>query len=563
MSIGRKGGRGLITSIHDGRFNTGQTAANLFDQAMITKRFFSNPGAMERLIEGLRHVHIPNQQEWIHIQAHVETRVRQAEAHGIRSQGDMSIFDEALSALYPSLSKDLGAEILEIIASPRRPRESLYVTPAERQVLAQTPCTWVQVNIEFAIDPAWCEWCLVVNLDTRVLEIYSGRTDKDFMTYNAFNFIGNVYQTVPKLQYLISISDLVNLTDENFIDHYLGGNVIPPPNGVTTTVNGVDQEVTTNWVGSVQDLNQASTLANGHTGHEGPGGTEGLAQAEYLGSAQELGLTENTTRVDGVARVQQPTSTNGLDRLDAIQAYLDAERAEGVQEPTSTDGVARSEELDEPQAILDAHRAEEVQEPTSADELERDIREWLEVNGAEGFQGPGFTDEMAGVEVLDPFAEFTTIGDGNSGAGLVGDDGAVEGAHDLGATTGAHIDPGLYEDVPSELHSALHNTQDPLEGTATNDDHLETTAVNQLGEDNEWATGESFHNHQYGGFDLGSGDLFYGINQGATTGDAGFHETNDENGGFLYQNLHQSFTFPYDGYLNMDREFEPAEDEEL
>jgi len=72
-------------------------------------------------------------------------------------------------AQYPQLNRDMGAEILE------------YIWNNEN----------VQVNlqVEFAADSLFCEYCYVLDLDQKMLEVYTGFNTKPLKKKNRFSYL--------------------------------------------------------------------------------------------------------------------------------------------------------------------------------------------------------------------------------------------------------------------------------------------------------------------------------------------------------------------------------------
>lgn len=61
---------------------------------------------------------------------------------------------EKMKEIYPHLSRDIGAEILSIIANDQAKE--------------------VKLSTDFAADSLFCEWAYVLDLDNNVLEVYKG-----------------------------------------------------------------------------------------------------------------------------------------------------------------------------------------------------------------------------------------------------------------------------------------------------------------------------------------------------------------------------------------------------
>lgn len=100
------------------------------------------------------------------------------------------------SQLHPSLSRDLGAEVLELLYETSVPFEHYN-------------------NIEFAASLS-CEWCYLVDLDSMALEIYKGMNKEPLNEDDRFYFLEDRsedgYHPV-KLIHKFDLSDLPNETE--------------------------------------------------------------------------------------------------------------------------------------------------------------------------------------------------------------------------------------------------------------------------------------------------------------------------------------------------------------
>jgi hypothetical protein len=71
---------------------------------------------------------------------------------------------------YPSLSRDTGAGILDVIYN-------------------STETVPVNSDLNFAADSLFCEWLYLINLDTKELEIYKGFNEKRLSKTERFHFL--------------------------------------------------------------------------------------------------------------------------------------------------------------------------------------------------------------------------------------------------------------------------------------------------------------------------------------------------------------------------------------
>jgi len=133
------GTRNLICVYYKGRFaiaQYGQWDGYPAGQGAVLWRFiWNNPGNIARLKAGLEHVRIA-------------------------TEDDLDRLRRLSDRVYPSLSRDTGAKILELVACATE----------ERGV----PVT---MFLEFVNDRVMCEWIYVLDLDAEVLEVYAGDVD--------------------------------------------------------------------------------------------------------------------------------------------------------------------------------------------------------------------------------------------------------------------------------------------------------------------------------------------------------------------------------------------------
>ena len=103
----------------------------------------------------------------------------------------------------PSLSRDTGAEILEIVAGAS---DTNYVP--------------IVLDLEFANNRLFCEWAYVIDLDDEVFEVYrglEGTVSKKEASTMRFNNVGRESDTVPTLVRGFSFQALPN-TEKTFIE---------------------------------------------------------------------------------------------------------------------------------------------------------------------------------------------------------------------------------------------------------------------------------------------------------------------------------------------------------
>ncbi|KAI0379330.1 hypothetical protein F5Y04DRAFT_260224 [Hypomontagnella monticulosa] len=98
---------------------------------------------------------------------------------------------------FPSVSRAVGAQVLELIANATTDRK--------------LP---IQSELEFAADTIYCEWAYIVDLDEEQLKVFGGRD---------LNREGNPFEEVccnavdvPKLVASLKFTDLRNLDEESF-----------------------------------------------------------------------------------------------------------------------------------------------------------------------------------------------------------------------------------------------------------------------------------------------------------------------------------------------------------
>lgn len=167
----------LSTNIHQG-YPEGQGVKVL--------KFLSTPGNIARLIANLDKLYSPTEEDFNAINAKVEDFLKEAQARYRQlssmedepnengESSDSKLQEELLNnehirrPMYyvcPSLSRDTGAEILDVIASSTEPIPAIP-------------------DLEFIFDSVFCEWAYVIDLDSDTLEAYA----KGFKTLEGTRF---------------------------------------------------------------------------------------------------------------------------------------------------------------------------------------------------------------------------------------------------------------------------------------------------------------------------------------------------------------------------------------
>ena len=200
------GTRSLILILYNGRFVVAQYTQ--YDgyperegQGLRILNFLLVPTNIQHLKDGLPYIYIPSNEERQRISAEVKDLNDKARAHADfqRSNGHYVEITNPLYEHWPSLSRDTGAGILEIIA----------------QATEAKPVP-VILDLEFANDGLFCEWAYVVNLDENTFEVFSGSEKKVGARSIRFHDIGGDNETVPILVKSFQLGALPE-TEESFI----------------------------------------------------------------------------------------------------------------------------------------------------------------------------------------------------------------------------------------------------------------------------------------------------------------------------------------------------------
>jgi len=114
-------------------------------------KFLSTPGKTTALKSNLHLLCVatPEQLEAI------DEECEQAER---KERGFLGILGTFFNRHYPSLSRETGAKILDLIADAEDDKPIL-----------------IKDSLKLAVDFVWCEWKYVIDLDANKLEVYSGK----------------------------------------------------------------------------------------------------------------------------------------------------------------------------------------------------------------------------------------------------------------------------------------------------------------------------------------------------------------------------------------------------
>jgi len=194
------GTRNLTCVYHKGRFVIVQYCQ--WDgypegQGQVILMFLRESGNIERLKEGLQYL--------ITLTEEGMKQLENAIQHDLESQPTyieddicMTVGDKIVS-LWPSLSRDTGAKILEIVA---------HATAEKRVPIFH--------DLGFA-NSFTCEWAYIVDLDQNTFQVFAGIENKQEAPTTRFSDVGGEDDTVPILIQSFSLSQLP-ATEEEFID---------------------------------------------------------------------------------------------------------------------------------------------------------------------------------------------------------------------------------------------------------------------------------------------------------------------------------------------------------
>ena len=175
------GTRNLICVFYKGRFVIAQCTQ--FDgypegQGVETLKFLQDSANVERLKGGLQHIYKLSHEELQQMEEEIKNLDIEAQKGDLMT--GVHFVSSAIYTLWPSLSRDTGAEILEIVA----------------QATTENPVP-IQLDLAFANHDLFCEWAYVADLDHGVYEVYGGAQLKDKAVNKRFNDVGNELDTVP------------------------------------------------------------------------------------------------------------------------------------------------------------------------------------------------------------------------------------------------------------------------------------------------------------------------------------------------------------------------------
>jgi hypothetical protein len=173
------GTRSIICVFYRGRFVIAQYSqwdGYPSGQGVTILKFISNPENIQRLKDGLQFIDYVGKEELKAIYDQASAMFMEDQENGIR----FLTYVYPMKRNWPSLSRDTGGEILEIIAN----------ATAENRVQ-------IDKDLEFVNNGLFCEWVYVVDLDQGVFEVYGGCQPKSEAAKKRFNDVGDENATVP------------------------------------------------------------------------------------------------------------------------------------------------------------------------------------------------------------------------------------------------------------------------------------------------------------------------------------------------------------------------------
>lgn len=222
------GTRSLICVYYKGRFVVAQYTQ--FDgypegQGLQIFKFLLNPTNIIHLKEGLEHhIYSPTNEELKEIDKKINKFEEEIRERNM-ANGTFTWPHGSLQQYYPSLSRETGAKIFNIIATAGSSTSSVDPTPdtiATAEILETNPETApmakgeklvpLNLGLEFVNDGLFCEWAYVVDLDSNVFEVFGGSQKKENATSKRFHDVGNEMASVPAL---VKSFALECLPDEN------------------------------------------------------------------------------------------------------------------------------------------------------------------------------------------------------------------------------------------------------------------------------------------------------------------------------------------------------------
>ncbi|OTA98755.1 hypothetical protein M426DRAFT_17079 [Hypoxylon sp. CI-4A] len=157
-----------------------------------------------RLREGLTNTYEPDEEEFKQITKAVEDeekRLRDEDERLGRFQSYI-LENSPWDSMYPSLSRDAGAKILQLIAD----------SDAEHKVP-------IQLDLEFANKGIHCEWAYVIDFDEETLAVFENAIMKCFEDEsNPFLEVGPDDASIPKLAVTFDLSRIEDMTEAGFLE---------------------------------------------------------------------------------------------------------------------------------------------------------------------------------------------------------------------------------------------------------------------------------------------------------------------------------------------------------
>lgn len=199
------GTRHLICVFYNGRFviaQYGQWDGYPGGQGVNLMKFLRVPINIQRLKDGLRHIYEASEQELITAKRRInELRGPESKTWMEFAEHPMSkLTSEIMDRFCPSLSRDTGAAILEVISRAK----------AERKVP-------IEFALSFANNWLYCEFAYVVDLDTEVLEVFHDVEKKT--PDHRFGDVGEKNDTVPIFTSSFTFSELQSMkSEQEFLD---------------------------------------------------------------------------------------------------------------------------------------------------------------------------------------------------------------------------------------------------------------------------------------------------------------------------------------------------------
>ncbi|XDG05031.1 hypothetical protein ABKA04_004646 [Annulohypoxylon sp. FPYF3050] len=181
-------------------------------------KFLHIEGNIARLQAGLPHIYEPTEEDWTRVSREVKAEMARVESLGPedlddylerhvphykrngRDYRESYIPDEYKQSriLFPSLSRDTGAQILELIAN----------ATADHKLP-------IESELDFANNWLSCEWAYIVDLDEEQLKVF-GRSEPKYEGH-PFEDVGDDKEEVPAFVTSFTFSELRIWDDERFM----------------------------------------------------------------------------------------------------------------------------------------------------------------------------------------------------------------------------------------------------------------------------------------------------------------------------------------------------------